>query len=544
MPKPSTYRSGFNADLLAFIPPDSRKVLEFGCGAGALATQFKRINPRCEIWGVEGHQESCDLARRESGVDWVFCGDAEKFDPVAESKTMSGHPEPIFSTAVFGDILEHLVDPHGLIKRCVEWLEPGGSIVACVPNAQHFSVIRTLLEGQWPLHDSGLFDADHLRWFTRDSLIEMFEGAGLSIARIAPRVFNTDGSGPLVEAVRKFGLVSNPSRFAKDCLAYQLVIQAFKGELPARRVLVRGFTAEACCARPRLTEPGSFIDTIPGFRYSEAPTEVEPGESVVVVRQRWNIDEGSVRKHLKDGCLVVGEWDDDPWHKGYRGTKLKVFDVEWALKACHAISVSTEAIAELVRPINPNVAVFPNQVVRRGDSAVGRQQVQSVQERYFNDRVRGGRRVLPALPRTTSVVLGFHSKERKNGPNLGRRLPHALRPLPKPRRVVQHVARRQGRVGSPVVREVAGIEGGGRMSEKLCGTCKWFDVSNPGNYDRMPNGRGRCTRFADRGTWDFSENETDLVYLCSYEEVVFACLPAFGCVLHEPRPPADRPADG
>jgi hypothetical protein len=32
------------------------------------------------------------------------------------------------------------------------------------------------------------------------------------------------------------------------------------------------------------------------------------------------------------------------------------------LKACHAISVSTEAIAELVRPINPNVAVFPNQI--------------------------------------------------------------------------------------------------------------------------------------------------------------------------------------
>ena len=84
----------------------------------------------------------------------------------------------------------------------------------------------------------------------------------------------------------------------------EYVVHAIRGDLPARRVLIRGFPAEACCARPRLAEPGSFIATIPGFRYAETPTEVQPGESVVVVRQRWNIDEKSVRKHVADGCVV------------------------------------------------------------------------------------------------------------------------------------------------------------------------------------------------------------------------------------------------
>lgn len=108
-----------------------------------------------------------------------------------------------------------------------------------------------------------------------------------------------------------------------------------------------------------------MINTIPGFRYSETPTKVEPGESVIVVRQRWNITEETVRTHLKPWSIIVGEWDDDPWYEGFKD-KLKVPSVEWALKACHAISVSTEAIAELVRPINPNVAVFPNQIASVG----------------------------------------------------------------------------------------------------------------------------------------------------------------------------------
>jgi hypothetical protein len=82
------------------------------------------------------------------------------------------------------------------------------------------------------------------------------------------------------------------------------------------------------------------------------------------------------------------------------------------------------------------------------------------------------------------------------------------------------------------------------MSEKLCGTCKHFKAERPCNGDRWPNGRGVCTRFVDRGAWDFREDEIDPVYLCSYEEVEFACLPTFGCILHEPKSPADRPADG
>lgn len=357
MSEVSPYYSNVNEDLLKSIPPDCRRVLEVGCGTGALASRYKLVNPRCEYVGVEYSFKAAEIARKESGIDEVMCCDFEneKYWDCFEW----------FDCIVFGDVLEHLKEPAKTVERCSRHhLNEGGSIVACIPNIAHWSAIQTLLNGQWPQMDSGLFDATHLRFFTRDSIKEMFESAGLVVDKIVARKIFPGGER-LIKAVREHELVADPDRFAEDSQAYQYVVHAVNGVVPSRKVLIRGFTAEACCARPRLTEPGTFLNTIPGFRYSEVPTQVEPGESVVVVRQRFNITEEAVRTHLKNGCLIVGEWDDDPWYEGFHD-KLKVPSVEWALKACHAITVSTEAIAELVRPINPNVAVFPNQIAAVG----------------------------------------------------------------------------------------------------------------------------------------------------------------------------------
>lgn len=351
---PETYYSSANPDLLAMIPPDAKRVLEVGCGTGALASRYKMLNPKCEYWGVEADYDAAAFADINPAVAHVYAIPIEQFLDEAE-------PIP-FDAIVFGDVLEHMQNPSKVLEDLVrDWLAPGGHVLACVPNVQHIDVVMTLLHGDWPQMDSGLFDRTHLRWFTKKSLIDMFVGVGLSIPKIRPRVFGTSGVKPVVNAITGM----SPSFDAKDLeeglSAYQWLIHGVKGELPERKVLVRGFTAEGCCARPRMTEPGSFIDTVPGFRYSETPTEVQNGESVVVVRQRFNITKDAVAKHLKDGCLIVGEWDDDPWYDGFKD-RMKGLDVEWAIKACHAIQVSTEAIAELVRPINPNVAVFQNQI--------------------------------------------------------------------------------------------------------------------------------------------------------------------------------------
>lgn len=359
----SDYYSNCNEDLLKAIPPCSKQILEVGCGTGELAKRFKRIQPKCQYWGVEANEKAWTQATADDVIDEVFHDDIELWLGGKHLHFGSGD-ENFFDCIVLGDVLEHLQNPEEILKDLAQLLEPNGRVIACIPNVQHWSVVETLLNGRWPREDAGLFDRTHLRWFTKSEIVAMFERLGLTVDKIVPRRLFPGGER-IIEAARAYRLVDDVDELAENLNAYQWVVSAVKGTVD-RRILIRGFPAEACCARPRLTEPGTFLNTIPGVRYSETPVKVDEGEAVVVVLQRHKITEDAVRTHLKNGCLIIGEWDDDPWYEGFRD-KLKVPSVEWALKACHAITVSNLEIAKRVERYNDNVAIHDNWIAEVGE---------------------------------------------------------------------------------------------------------------------------------------------------------------------------------
>ena len=53
-----------NPDLLRLIAPTSTQIIEIGCGSGALAREFKRINPACHYLGIDIDEEYARLANR------------------------------------------------------------------------------------------------------------------------------------------------------------------------------------------------------------------------------------------------------------------------------------------------------------------------------------------------------------------------------------------------------------------------------------------------------------------------------------------------
>ena len=58
-----------------------------------------------------------------------------------------------------------------------------------VPNIAHRSVALGLVRGRWDYGPFGILDRTHLRFFTRQSAVEMIEGAGYKLRRIG-RVFD------------------------------------------------------------------------------------------------------------------------------------------------------------------------------------------------------------------------------------------------------------------------------------------------------------------------------------------------------------------
>ena len=95
-------------------------------------------------------------------------------------------------------VLEHLVNPWDCLKRHLDLLADDGLVAACIPNVQHWSVIASLLSGEWPLEDQGIFDRTHLRWFTKSSIEKLIGDLDLSMHHIQPRVFGVEKSKAFV----------------------------------------------------------------------------------------------------------------------------------------------------------------------------------------------------------------------------------------------------------------------------------------------------------------------------------------------------------
>ena len=210
----------FNKSLLPLIPEDASRVIEVGCSSGALARAFLAINRQCEYIGIEVDSDCAEVAKKNCTK--VLVGNIEDME------------ERVFRTLcpsdcwIFGDVLEHLYDPWSVLRRVKSSLRQGGSVVACIPNAQHWSVQARLNVGSFHYEDSGLLDRTHIRWFTRVTMLELFKSSGFEIVAGGGRIFDEPQRASALEGVRALAkaLGADPDMAANDATPLQWVVRA------------------------------------------------------------------------------------------------------------------------------------------------------------------------------------------------------------------------------------------------------------------------------------------------------------------------------
>lgn len=221
MPSDPDYYGRVNQDLLRLIPADAHTVLEVGCGAGALGAAWKREHPQMRYYGIEAMEQPAEQAQQV--LDHVVCADVEA--------VVDGFEDLLpVDCLIYGDVLEHLRDPWSCLQRHSEWLRDGGTVLACIPNVQHWSALWLLLQGEWPLLEEGLFDRSHLRWFTRAGVIRLMRGAGLELQMIQPRIFQPEQALAFVEKLAPAlpGLGIDPKQLLRGVAPLQYVVVARK----------------------------------------------------------------------------------------------------------------------------------------------------------------------------------------------------------------------------------------------------------------------------------------------------------------------------
>lgn len=165
-----------NENLLDFIKADEQEpiqVLEIGCDIGANLLEVKNRYPNAGIYGVEIVPQAARIASCVADVQVANI----------EEDEVSFHGVK-FDYIVCGDVLEHLRDPEGLVRRCRDLLKEGGGIVASIPNIMHYSVMRQLLDGNFSYRDAGLLDRTHIHFFTYKEIVRMFGRADYVIESV------------------------------------------------------------------------------------------------------------------------------------------------------------------------------------------------------------------------------------------------------------------------------------------------------------------------------------------------------------------------
>ena len=156
-------------DLVRLVPDSGmHDILDVGCAMGGYGKTLKRIFPEVRLTGVELNPVMAKKA-------------APYYDEMLNIPLEQADFSGLFDLINCGDILEHLTNPWGMLKRLRRLLRNSGRLVLSIPNAGHWSVVRALLKGQFQYIPLGLLCIGHLRWFTESSIRESLEEAGFEI---------------------------------------------------------------------------------------------------------------------------------------------------------------------------------------------------------------------------------------------------------------------------------------------------------------------------------------------------------------------------
>jgi 2-polyprenyl-3-methyl-5-hydroxy-6-metoxy-1,4-benzoquinol methylase len=206
-------------DIQALVDVVGRRVLDVGCGAGALGAALKSSGA-AYVAGVELNETAAQRAARR--LDSVVTGD------ILSAALPFDHGS--FDVIVFADVLEHTPNPEEVVQRALPYLRQGGQVIISVPNVRFWLVLLRLVTDRWEYTDHGVRDRTHLRLFSRRLLLTLVAGAGLTPVRLArnPRLLDDQSqigrAGALATRVVSATIARLP--VLRDLFAYQYVVVA------------------------------------------------------------------------------------------------------------------------------------------------------------------------------------------------------------------------------------------------------------------------------------------------------------------------------
>jgi SAM-dependent methyltransferase len=166
------------------------RLLEVGCGAGALLADLARLGFECE--GMETSPQALELA--------AF---VNRELPIRLSSAPRADWEGAFDTLVALEVLEHIEDDAAALRQWRGWLRPGGRLLLSVPARA----------SRWSASDVW---AGHFRRYEKAGLLALLEREGFEVERLECYGFPLSNLLEPVRAVQHRRILERESGLAAD----------------------------------------------------------------------------------------------------------------------------------------------------------------------------------------------------------------------------------------------------------------------------------------------------------------------------------------
>ncbi len=167
--------------FVAAVGGPGRAVLDLGCRSGAVTSYFLAGN---DVTGLDVDSEALAVAA-ERGITPVRAS-AEDRLPFDDGS---------FDAVVAGELLEHVRDPHEVVRETKRVLKPGGTLVGSVPNAFRLQSRLSFLAGRPPEDDPThlhMYSPTHMRRLLVDFERVELHFVGGRYRRLHPRLLARD----------------------------------------------------------------------------------------------------------------------------------------------------------------------------------------------------------------------------------------------------------------------------------------------------------------------------------------------------------------
>lgn len=181
---------GLRNELIGHMKGTQLNVLDIGCATGVNGRFLLDNKIAKNIIGVEFDHDMANLASQFYNKVYVGDLNSEQFIELILDCNLT------FDYIIYGDILEHLINPAKVLEQLNKLLNREGKIIISVPNISHIELfIQVYVKGTWPKNERGIFDKTHLSWFTRKDIIDLVKRAGFNNVKYYRKYRSRDAIG-------------------------------------------------------------------------------------------------------------------------------------------------------------------------------------------------------------------------------------------------------------------------------------------------------------------------------------------------------------